>query len=107
MLSEVKSPQAGEGKAEIPLDEFQPGNSPHVPFGDGRMNVLELRTTWAAAMAAVAAAVLATLALGGGASANDCGSACRKAYNQCRIATKDSPSCEAQFTRCMQSCRGR
>jgi hypothetical protein len=70
------------------------------------MNVHELRTTWAAAAAAVAAAVLATLALGG-ASANDCGSACRKAYNQCRIATKDSPSCETQYNSCLQSCRGR
>lgn len=70
------------------------------------MNVLERRMTWAAVAAAAFAVVVAALALGG-ASANDCGSACRKAYNQCRIATKDSPSCEAQFTRCMQSCRGR
>jgi hypothetical protein len=37
-------------------------------------------------------------------SANQCGSSCRNAYNQCRISTKGSPSCESAFTSCMQSC---
>jgi hypothetical protein len=33
-----------------------------------------------------------------------CTSACRAQYNQCRIATKGSPSCDAQFAACMQRC---
>jgi hypothetical protein len=33
-----------------------------------------------------------------------CTSACRSQYNQCRIATKGSPSCDAQFAACMQRC---
>jgi hypothetical protein len=71
------------------------------------MNVLERRTTWIAAVAAVAtAAALAAVAYGG-ALAYDCGSDCRSAYNQCRIKTNDAPSCGEQFTRCMQSCRKR
>jgi hypothetical protein len=47
--------------------------------------------------APVAAGV--TLAEGGA-----CTSACRAQYNQCRIATKGSPSCDAQFAACMQRC---
>jgi len=39
--------------------------------------------------------------------ADSCGAACRNAYNQCRIATKGSSSCEAQFTSCMQRCRSK
>jgi hypothetical protein len=63
--------------------------------------------SWALAALAVAAALLA----GFGpvsidkAAANACASACRNAYNQCRIATKGSPSCEAAYTNCMQRCR--
>lgn len=37
-------------------------------------------------------------------SAGSCGSGCKNQYNQCRISTKGSPSCEVAFTRCMQSC---
>jgi hypothetical protein len=33
-----------------------------------------------------------------------CTSACRAQYNQCRIATKGSPRCDAQFAACMQRC---
>jgi hypothetical protein len=33
-----------------------------------------------------------------------CTAACRAQYNQCRIATKGSPSCDAQFAACMQRC---
>jgi hypothetical protein len=61
----------------------------------------------ALATLAVAAALLA----GSGllsidkAQANACGAACRNAYNQCRIATKGAPSCEAQYTNCVQRCR--
>jgi hypothetical protein len=39
-----------------------------------------------------------------------CTEACRAQYNQCRIATKGSASCDAQFAACMQRCissRGR
>lgn len=50
----------------------------------------------------------AVLAIGIGASqravAGACGAGCKNEYNQCRISTKGSPSCEAAFTRCMQSC---
>jgi hypothetical protein len=41
------------------------------------------------------------------AAADGCAARCRSAYNQCRIATKGSSSCEAAFTRCMQGCRKR
>ncbi|MCL4766075.1 MAG: hypothetical protein KJZ80_07580 [Hyphomicrobiaceae bacterium] len=39
-----------------------------------------------------------------------CTSDCRAQYNQCRIATKGSSSCDAQFAACMRRCiatRGR
>ncbi len=71
--------------------------------------MLERRMIWALGAVAVAAAVL----VGGGvmpvdrAAADGCAAGCRSAYNQCRIATKGSSSCEAAFTRCMQSCRKR
>lgn len=60
-------------------------------------------------LAAVAAAMLAAGIgfIGSGPARADCASSCRSAYNQCRIQTKGSPSCEGQFTRCMQGCRGR
>ena len=54
------------------------------------------------------AIVAALLAIGIGSSdrvaAGSCGAGCKSAYNQCRISTKGSPSCEIAFTRCMQSC---
>ena len=39
-----------------------------------------------------------------------CTASCRAQYNQCRISTKGSPSCDAQFAACMRRCissRGR
>lgn len=39
------------------------------------------------------------------ASANDCAAKCQAQENACRRATKDSPSCSAEMTRCLQSCR--
>ena len=63
---------------------------------------LKLGLLGAAALAVVAAA--AGIVLSNGVSANQCGSSCRNAYNQCRISTKGSTSCEAAFTSCMQSC---
>jgi hypothetical protein len=71
------------------------------------MTVLERRMTWALAIAAIAAALLAGAGLFSTerASAESCANACRNAYNQCRIETKGSSGCESQFTQCMQSCR--
>ena len=33
-----------------------------------------------------------------------CPGACLAQYNQCRIATKGSPSCDQQYQRCLQKC---
>ncbi len=44
------------------------------------------------------------------AQGNSCTDACRAQHNQCRIATKGSPSCDVQLQACMQRCistRGR
>ncbi len=38
------------------------------------------------------------------AQGNACASTCRSAYNDCRIATKGSSSCDAQYQACLQSC---
>lgn len=38
------------------------------------------------------------------ASANQCASACYSAHNQCRIANRGSPSCDAQLSRCLAGC---
>lgn len=67
--------------------------------------MLERSMTWGLA-GAIGAAVLAALALVSvdRVTAGDCGSGCRDAYNQCRISTKGSPSCESKFTSCMQGC---
>jgi hypothetical protein len=39
------------------------------------------------------------------AQSSSCAAACRAAHNDCRIATKGSPSCDAQFQACLQDCR--
>jgi hypothetical protein len=41
------------------------------------------------------------------ANADNCVSQCRNAHNQCRIATKGSPSCDAHLQACLDSCRPR
>jgi hypothetical protein len=68
--------------------------------------VLRRKWNWALISAAALATLLAALglAMSDRVSANQCGASCRNAYNQCRISTKGSPSCEAAFTACMQSC---
>jgi len=38
-------------------------------------------------------------------SANDCAKRCYAQENACRRDTKDSPSCGAELTRCLRSCR--
>lgn len=63
-----------------------------------------------AALALAAGAAGIGLALGDGTSScanaqnNACVAACRAAHNDCRIRTKGSASCDAQFQACMQSC---
>lgn len=57
-----------------------------------------------ACLAIIAAVGSATMQL---ANADNCVSQCRNAHNQCRIATKGSPSCDAQLQACMDSCRPR
>lgn len=37
--------------------------------------------------------------------ANDCAAKCQAQENACRRATKDSPSCSSEMTRCLQGCR--
>jgi hypothetical protein len=71
------------------------------------MNVIDRRSLWALAAGAVAATLLAVsglIATGPADAEGGCGEGCRSAYNQCRIATKGSPTCEAAFTSCMQQC---
>ncbi len=38
------------------------------------------------------------------AQGGSCTASCRAQYNQCRISTKGSPSCDAQFAACMRRC---
>jgi len=67
--------------------------------------VLDRRLNWAIAGCLVLVGLLAVgFAALDRASANQCGASCRNAYNQCRISTKGSPSCESAFTSCMQRC---
>lgn len=35
---------------------------------------------------------------------DSCTSSCRAQWNQCRIATKGSPACDAQLQACMRGC---
>lgn len=72
----------------------------------GRTNVLGRKLNWAlmCGFAVIAALVGIGLASGDRVVAGSCGSSCKNEYNQCRISTKGSPSCEVAFTRCMQSC---
>ena len=51
-------------------------------------------------LGAVPAVTISTVAL-----ANQCAAQCYAQENACRRATKDSPRCGAELTRCLQSCR--
>lgn len=55
-------------------------------------------------LAAAGLAITTELYVSGGASANQCANACYNAHNQCRVATKGSPSCDAQLSRCLAGC---
>ena len=76
------------------------------------MDLLERRMSWARMTRAMGkTAVTAAVLAGAGlmsiepVAADDCAASCRKAYNQCRMDTKGSSSCEGRFTSCMQGCR--
>jgi hypothetical protein len=59
---------------------------------------------------ALAAGLATSLALTGGcaeAQGNQCAAQCYAQHNQCRIATKGSPSCDAQLTACLRGCASR
>ena len=66
-----------------------------------RANLLAL------AAGAVAAAFLAVTYFGPAEAEGGCGGSCAHAYNQCRIETKGSATCEKQYSSCLQSCRNR
>jgi hypothetical protein len=67
-----------------------------------------IRTSgWAPKRWAVAVLAGAMLLAAQPVAADGCGASCRNAYNQCRIATKGSASCESAFTSCMQHCRSK
>lgn len=71
------------------------------------MNVIDRKSLWALAAVAAVAAILAASGLiptRPAEAEGGCGESCRAAYNQCRIATKGSATCEAAFTSCMQTC---
>ena len=38
------------------------------------------------------------------AGASSCRSGCLAQYNQCRMSTKGSPTCDAQYQACLQAC---
>ena len=59
-----------------------------------------VRIAVAALFASAFSALLPTVTV-----ANDCAQRCYAQENACRRATKDSPSCGAQLTQCLQSCR--
>lgn len=61
---------------------------------------------WGLKAMAVASLMALTLlfGVGGSASANSCANACYAEENRCRIATKNSPSCSARLTACLQRC---
>lgn len=61
-------------------------------------------------LALAAAAVVAVLvgltgdSTCGIAQSGSCRSVCLQQYNQCRISSKGSPSCDAQYQSCLQGC---
>lgn len=60
-------------------------------------------------LAAAAAATVALMGLAGDttcgfAQSSSCRSVCLQQYNQCRINTKGSPSCDAQYQTCLRAC---
>ncbi|HWK32655.1 MAG TPA: hypothetical protein VNR51_03110 [Hyphomicrobium sp.] len=68
--------------------------------------MLGRKLNWAVVCAVALTAMLFAIGLASvdRVAAGQCGGSCRNAYNQCRMSTKGSPSCEVAFTKCMQSC---
>lgn len=68
--------------------------------------MLGRRLNWALRTSLLVLAALMAIGVGSSerVAAGACGAGCKNEYNQCRIQTKGSPSCEIAFTRCMQSC---
>ena len=68
--------------------------------------MLGRKLNWALMTVLVALATLIAIGVGSSdrVAAGQCGASCKNQYNQCRISTKGSPSCEIAFTRCMQAC---
>jgi len=68
--------------------------------------------TWTYGLVAVGAAYAALTAGGyltgaGVAFANQCAAQCYAQENACRKAKAGDPSCDAELTKCLQSCRGK
>lgn len=57
------------------------------------------------AIALLCVGLLSMMAMPTCAEANQCAQRCYAQENACRRATKDSPSCGAELTRCLQACR--
>ncbi len=68
--------------------------------------MLGRKVNWALMSGLAVLAILLAVSFGTSdrVAAGACGAGCKNQYNQCRISTKGSPSCEIAFTRCMQSC---
>ena len=67
----------------------------------------KFKIPWIAAIALASTTLLAGLAGESGcatAQSSSCRSICLSQYNQCRITTKGSPSCDAQYQSCLQAC---
>ena len=68
-----------------------------------------IASPWIAGAALVLCAALLGLAGDSGAvwaqsQSASCRGMCLAQYNQCRIATKGSPTCDAQYQSCLQAC---
>ena len=68
--------------------------------------VSHLKIPWllGAALALAAVAGLAGDPACAQVESSSCRSTCLAQYNQCRISTKGSPSCDAQYQSCLQAC---
>jgi hypothetical protein len=63
-----------------------------------------MRLALAAAAVVAAIAGLTSDTTCGLAQAGSCRSACLQQYNECRISSKGSPQCDAQYQICLQRC---
>jgi hypothetical protein len=72
------------------------------------MRALEGRkvAAYSAALALLGLAAAGILSVGS-ATANQCAAQCYAAEKACLVATKGDPSCRAQLSACLQSCRAR